>query len=66
MTSYEEARVKLTNTQLNKSKSAETTLNNTGTTVKVTIKNFQDEEMPDELLLTRQKTKKDVDGYKTW
>ena len=66
MTSYEEARVKLTNTQLNKSKSAETTLNNTGTTVKVTIKNFQDEEMPDELLLIRQKTKKDVDGYKTW
>ena len=66
MTSYEEASVKLTNTQLHKSKSAETTLNNTGTTVKVTIKNFQDEEMPDELLLTRQKTKKDVDGYKTW
>ena len=42
MESYEEARVKLTNTQLNKSKSA--AKNKTGTTL-ITKKNFQDEEV---------------------
>ena len=55
MASYEEARVKVTNTQLNKLRSAEK--NNTGTTLRITKKNFQDEELPHELFLTtRQKT----------
>ena len=53
---YEEARLKLTNTQLSKSKSA--AKNKTGTTLRITQKNFQDEELPHELFLTtRQKTK---------
>ena len=56
MENYEEARVKQTNTQLNKLKSA--AINKTGTILKVTKKKFQDEELPHELLLTtRQKTK---------
>ena len=50
MVSYEEARVKLTNTQLNKLKSA--AKNKTGTTLRITKKNFQDEELPHELFLT--------------
>ena len=56
MVNYQEARVKLTNTQLNKSKSA--TKNNNGTTFRITKKNFQDAELPLELFLTtRQKSK---------
>ena len=56
MANYEEAGVKLTNTQLNKSKSE--AKNKTGTTWRITKKNFQDEELPHELFLTiRQKTK---------
>ena len=56
MRSYEEAGVKLTNTQLNKLKSA--AKNKTETTLKITKKTFQDEELPHELFLaTRQKTK---------
>ena len=56
MANYEEARVKLTNTQLNKLKSA--AIKKPGTILKITKKNFQDEELPHELLLTtRQKTK---------
>ena len=39
MGNYEEARVKLTNTQLNKLQSA--TKNKTGTTVRLTKKNFE-------------------------
>ena len=51
---YEEARVKLTNTQLNKLKSA--AKNKTGTTL-ITKKNLQDEELLHELFLTtKQKT----------
>ena len=57
---YEEARVKLTNAQLNKLKSTAT--NKTGTTLRITKKKFQDEELPHELFLsTRQKTKKSND-----
>ena len=56
MTNYEEARVKLTNTQLNKSKSA--AINKTGTTLRITKKNFQDEELPLELFLTKNQNKK--------
>ena len=43
MTSYEEARIKLTNIQLNKLKSA--AKSKTEKTV-ITKKNFQDEELP--------------------
>ena len=54
MTNYEEARVKLTNNHLNKLKSA--AKNKTGTALRKTKKNFQDEELPYELfLITRQK-----------
>ena len=55
MANYEEARVKLINSQLNKLKSA--AKNKTGTTLRTTKKNFQDEESPHELFLTRQKSK---------
>ena len=56
MANYEEARVKLTNTQLNKLKSA--AKNTTGTTLRTTKKNFQGEELPHEpFLTTRQRTK---------
>ena len=61
MENYEEARVKLTNAQLNKLKSTAT--NKTGTTLRITKKKFQDEELPNELFLsTRQKTKKSNDN----
>ena len=50
MVNYEEARVKLTNTQLNKLKSA--AKNKTGTTLRITEKNFQGEELIHELFLT--------------
>ena len=56
MASFEEARFKLTNTQINKSKS--TAKNNTGTTLRITKKNCQDEGLPYELFITtRQKAK---------
>ena len=49
-------RVKLTVTQLNKSKSA--AKNKTGTILRLTKKNFQDEELPYELFLTTRQTTK--------
>ena len=56
MANDEGAIVKLTNTQLNKLLSA--AKNKTGTTLRITKKNFQDEELPHELFLTtRQKIK---------
>ena len=56
MTNYQEARVKLTNTQLRKLKSA--AKNKTGTILKINQKNFQDEEFPQKLfLITIQTTK---------
>ena len=56
MANYEEARVRLTNTKLNKLKSE--VKNETGTTLKVTNKNFQEEELPYKLFLTtRQRIK---------
>ena len=56
MTSYQEARVKLTNTQSNKLKSAEK--NKTGKILRINKKNFEVEELPDELFLrTKQATK---------
>ena len=50
MANYEETRVKLINSQLNKLKS--TAKNKTGTTLRISNKNLQDEEMPRELFLT--------------
>ena len=56
MTNFQEARVKLTNTQLNKLKSAGK--NKAGTTLKITKNKFQDEELPHKLFLTiKQKNK---------
>ena len=56
MANFEEARVKLTNTQLNKLRFA--AKNKIGTTLRITRENFLGEELPHELFLTaRQKTK---------
>ena len=56
MANYQEARVKVTITQLNKLKSA--AKNKTGTILKIIKKNFEDEELPRELFLTRRQTTK--------
>ena len=56
MANYQEARVKLTNTQLNKLKSA--AKNMTGTILRLCKKNFEDEELPHELFLTTGQTTK--------
>ena len=50
MANYQEARVKLTNTQLNKLKSA--AKSKTGTILRLIKKNFEDEELSHELFLT--------------
>ena len=50
MANYQEVRVTLTNTQLNKLKSA--AKNKTGTILRLNKKNVQDEELPHELFLT--------------
>ena len=56
MVNYEEARVTLTNTQLNKLKSIGKY--KIRTTLSIIKKNFQDEELPNELVLvTRKKLK---------
>ena len=54
MANYQEARVKLTNTQLNKLKSA--AKSKIGTILKMNKKNFEDEESPHELFLTTRLT----------
>ena len=55
---YEEARVKLTNTQLTKSKFAAE--NNTLTTLRITKNKYQDnEELPHESFLTTKQKKKE-------
>ena len=56
MANYHEARGKLTNTQLNKLKSAEK--NKTGATLRLTKKYFEDEELPCELFVTTTQTTK--------
>ena len=56
MANYQEARVKLTNTQLSKLKS--TAKNRTGTILKLNKRNFEDEELPHELFLTTRQTTK--------
>ena len=55
MGKYEETRVKLTNSQPNRNLQQK---NKTGTTLRITKKNFRSEELPHKLLpTTRQKTK---------
>ena len=56
MAIYQEERVKLTNTQLNKLKSA--AKSNIGTELRLNKKNFEDEELPHELFLTTRQTAK--------
>ena len=53
MANYQETKVKLTNTQLSKLKSAEK--DKTGTILRINKKSFQDEELPHELFLTTRK-----------
>ena len=54
MANYQEARDQLTNTQLNKLKSAAT--NRRGTLLILNKKNFDDEELPQKLFLTTRQT----------
>ena len=61
MLSYQKARVKLTNTQLNKLKSV--AKNKTGTTLRLNKRNFEDEELPHELFLTTRQTNKIKNGF---
>ena len=56
MTDYQEARVKLTNTQLNKLRSV--AKSKTGTILTLNKKNFKDEELVHELFLTTRPTTK--------
>ena len=56
MANYQEATVKLTNTQLNKLKSA--AKNNARTELRLNKKNFEDKELPHELFLTTRQTTK--------
>ena len=58
MPNYQETRVKLTNTQLNKLKSAAKKKKKTGTILRINKKNIQDKEMPHELFLTTRQTTK--------
>ena len=54
MANYRKERVKLTNTQLNKLKSAS---KNKGAILKLNMKNFEDEELPHELYVTTRQLK---------
>ena len=56
MVSYQEARLKLKNTQLNKLKSA--AKNRTGAILRLNKKTFEDEELPHELFVTTRQTTK--------
>ena len=56
MANYQKARVKLTNTQLNKLKSE--AKNQTETKLRLAKKNFDDEELPHELFITTRQTTK--------
>ena len=60
MANYQESRVKLTDTQLNKLKSLAE--NKTGTWLRLNKKNFEDEELPHELFLTTRQTTKIRNG----
>ena len=54
MANYQEARVKLANTQSKKLKSA--AKNKTGTILRLNNKNFEDEELLHELFVTKRQT----------
>ena len=56
MVNYQETRVKLTNIQLNKLKSA--AKNKKGTILRLNKKKFEDQELPHELFLTTRQTTK--------
>ena len=56
MANYQEVRIKLTDRQLNKLKSA--AKNKTGTTLRPKKKKIKDEELPHELFLTTRQTTK--------
>ena len=56
MAKYQEGRVTLTNTQLNKLKSA--AKSKTGIILRLNKKNFEDEKLPHELFLTARQTTK--------
>ena len=55
MVEYNKVNVKLSDTQLKKLKNA--VKNKTGTTLIISLKMFNENNLPHELLLTRQKTK---------
>ena len=61
MASYQEARVKLTNTQLNKLKCA--AKNKTQKILRLNKKNFQDKILPHELCLTTRQTTKTRNAF---
>ena len=61
MESYQEARFKITNTQLNKLKSA--AKNKTETILRINEKNFQDQELLHEIILTTRKTIKTRNAF---
>ena len=70
MANYQEARIKVTNTLLNKLKS--TAKNKTGKILRINNKNFKDEELPHELFVTIRQTTKirnafgsNINGYQT-
>ena len=56
MTNYQEMRVKATNTQLNKLKSAAKI--KAGTALRINMKNFQDKELPRKVFLIIKQTTK--------
>ena len=58
MPNYQETIFKLTNTKLNKLKSAAKKKKKTGTILRINKKNIQDKEMPHELFLTTRQTTK--------
>ena len=61
MANYHEARVKLTNTQLNKLKSE--ARNRTGAILRLNEKSFEDEELLHELFLSTRQTAKIRDAF---
>ena len=61
MANYQEARVKPTNTQLNKIKCA--AKNKAGTTLRLNKKKFEDEEFPHKLFLTTRQTTKIINTF---
>ena len=61
MAIYQEVRVKIANTQLNKLKSAANS--KTGTILRINKKNFEDEELLHELFLTTRQTTKTKNAF---